>query len=1626
MFRPMTRLGLLLAAASLAPSLVAGTLSDDLRADLSSLKKGETIDAIISMSEQFPVLSVDWDLHAKQVSRAERHEVVVSGLQDLAKVTQADLTELLKSYEGTPELDFWQSFWVTNAVHVRASRELIEQIARRSDVGQVNKNYPIENERPEITPGKPGAPDNDRYMADGLGAINAPAVWALGYTGAGTLVCNIDTGVDGNHSALSSRWRGNSEPAAECFYDPVLGQTFPYDSGQHGTHTMGTITGMSTLTGDTTGVAFGAQWICAATIDHPSGGGIGGTITLALQSFQWAVDPDGNPGTLDDVPDVISNSWGIPQGFLNQCDQTYWNAIDACEAAGSVVVFAAGNEGFTGLRSPSARATSIYSTFAVGALDISNPNAPFVAGFSSRGPSACSADPVLQIKPEISAPGVNTYSTVPGGGYQDGWSGTSMATPHVAGVIALMRDANPNLDVITIKQIIMDTAVDIDAVGDDNNTGHGMIDALACVLSGINGYGSVSGVVTGNGSPIPAVVSVQGSPQMVTCDINGNYTIGLPGDASYVLEYSYFGYVTGSANITIVGDADVVQNMNLALAPSATLSGTVYGPDTNPVPGATITVLNTPLAPVVANGSGFYTMSIPSGASYDVYAVGPGLGDQTQTVFIGGNTTLDFNLPNDPRFSPSDPDNYGYRIYDSNDAGGVPFVWNSISGTGTPIVLSDDNFIAVAVPFPFDFYGTTYNDIAVCSNGYVTAGSSNGSSSLGNGSIPSAGVPNNAIYAVWDDVYPVAGGTYVEYRPGSGEFVVEFNNVPYFGDPTPVSFQIILRDPAVWPTLTGDAQWVIHYNTGTRGSSTTGIENLAGNDGIQYALDGSYDVHSSEIVAGLSLLITTLTGDTGTLQGTITDLGTGNPIPGATVTAGASSVLTNGAGFYSMTLGVGNYTVEASAFGYNDNSAPVTISDDVVTTQNLALSPLPTAILSGTVFDPGSQPFEGAVVTVLSSPYAPVVTDVNGFYSIEILDNTSWTVQAVGGGQGSQTLPVTMNGNTTLNFTLPGDPMFSPTGPDSYGYRIFDSNDGTGSPVYSWSSIAGSGTQISLTDDSYLQVNTPFSYNFYGAPFTTVSVCSNGYLVPGVGFTTYSNTNIPTTGTPNGAVYGVWDDLNPGSGGTIWTMNSPAHGGFVVEYNQVFFFGTTTPVSFQMIILDPSIYTTPTGDAAFLIHYFDGDRLSSTIGIENGAGTDGLQYVLNGAYDITASPIAGGGISLLVTTNPFGMTQGEDEFAPNIVHTPLGDTSNTAGPYTVQATITDASGIDTATLQYRVNGGSWLSVGMTGAGNLYSGDIPGPRSYNDVIDYHITAVDGSVNSNSVTTPDYSFTVVNFGPLLCEDFESGTLGDFTVQTIDPLGNTWGVIDYGAPQGYTAYIQYSAPDQVDHALLISPAIDCTNMSYVELTFWHLLRMGYSGAVTDAYVKISTDGGVTFPSTVAEWHANNEIEEILIEGVELFDITALAAGQSDVRVAFEFYDIYDWYWYMDDFCVNGAGLEQGLDAPVVTISYTQAGNQVHLDWADVAGATSYKVYSSPDGYGPWTLLATVGSSSYNTVSVLGDRYYQVTADNAALSASTTAFDPYHNRVFRAMPGKDAFMAPNAVQRPVTPGVVSETYRK
>ncbi|UCC79185.1 MAG: S8 family serine peptidase, partial [Candidatus Zixiibacteriota bacterium] len=391
--------------------LNAANIDRDLLWRLGALESGETIQALAYLSRQADLKSLDIDLKAKKATLAERNMRVVTALQQIATSTQPDIVAYLEELKRQGYVKSYRMYWIANMFWVDASEFGIHSLSERSDIANLYYNYEIES----IKPVESKPPNMIESVEIGLERINAPQVWAQGWTGAGRCVMNIDTGVDGYHVALVDRFRGDVDGDGdydESWHDPYTGWLYPQDSGTHGTHTMGTICGRSP-SGDTVGVAIDAEWIASATIDRYS---IDTTIAHVLLSFQWAVDPDGNPGTQDN-PDAIGNSWGIPDGIPGypDCDQTFWTVIDNVEIAGSVVIFSAGNEGSNGLRSPADRATTYFNCFSVGAVDGNDPGLP-IAGFSARGPSECATGD-LAIKPEVVAPGVSVRSSVPGNSY---------------------------------------------------------------------------------------------------------------------------------------------------------------------------------------------------------------------------------------------------------------------------------------------------------------------------------------------------------------------------------------------------------------------------------------------------------------------------------------------------------------------------------------------------------------------------------------------------------------------------------------------------------------------------------------------------------------------------------------------------------------------------------------------------------------------------------------------------------------------------------------------------------------------------------------------------------------------------------------------------------------------------------------------------------------------------------------------------------------------------------------------------------------------------------------------------------------------------------------------------------
>jgi serine protease AprX len=472
----------------------AGDIDPGLQDILDSSPSGQTISVLVYLNDQVNLQAVTMDMDNQNAALAQRHETVVRALWENADRSQPELISFLTDLRSAGAVKDFKAYWIVNAFVVEAITEVVETIAGHPGVLRVYYDYEIELIEPvEAKKDNTGA---ITVAETGVQAVRAPEVWAMGYTGAGVLVSNIDTGVEGGHPALASRWAGVADARYAghpewAWYDPYLGQNnFPYDNNGHGTHTMGTICGGSP--GLEVGVAPGAYWIAAGAIDR--GGGIGRTVADAIASFQWMLDPDGNPSTIWDVPAVCSNSWGVTTSHgYPPCDETFWSYIDACEAAGTVVVFAAGNEGTSGLRRPGDRATDDYRNCAVAAVDGNTSGWP-IAYFSSRGPTYCTPSGAAAIKPDIAAPGVSVRSSYPGGGYAY-LSGTSMATPHVAGVIALIRDANPNLSADQIKQIIYDSAYDLGPAGEDNSYGWGMIDAYEAVLLALGGAPPVADFV---------------------------------------------------------------------------------------------------------------------------------------------------------------------------------------------------------------------------------------------------------------------------------------------------------------------------------------------------------------------------------------------------------------------------------------------------------------------------------------------------------------------------------------------------------------------------------------------------------------------------------------------------------------------------------------------------------------------------------------------------------------------------------------------------------------------------------------------------------------------------------------------------------------------------------------------------------------------------------------------------------------------------------------------------------------------------------------------------------------------------------------------------------------------------
>jgi subtilisin family serine protease len=402
-------------------------------------------------------------------SRGAKIQALVDNLQQHATTSQADVVKMLvhESSSATQMFSKMESLWISNELYVEnATFELTEKLAGMSSVASIREEAQVSL----ATDGTLQADGNATTAASvewGVSMIKAPDVWATGNTSQGIVVGGIDTGVRATHEVLRGKFL-----RSHGWFDAVDGKTTPYDDGGHGTLTLGTAVGVNGV-----GVAPGAKWIgCRGCGER---GCQESWLKKCMQFMTCPTDPSGNNRDCSKTPHVINNSWG---GYNRD---VYDSALQAWTAAGIIPVFIAGNAGpaCSTHYSPGNSALAI----AVAATDSDDK----LGFFSSKGPTKDG-----RVKPDLAAPGVairsadspndTAYRTV---------DGTSHASPHIAGVVALMLSANKKLSFTQVRDILISTTERApikpsgstcggtpDSTYPNNQYGYGRVNALKAVL----------------------------------------------------------------------------------------------------------------------------------------------------------------------------------------------------------------------------------------------------------------------------------------------------------------------------------------------------------------------------------------------------------------------------------------------------------------------------------------------------------------------------------------------------------------------------------------------------------------------------------------------------------------------------------------------------------------------------------------------------------------------------------------------------------------------------------------------------------------------------------------------------------------------------------------------------------------------------------------------------------------------------------------------------------------------------------------------------------------------------------------------------------------------------------------
>ncbi|RPE28862.1 S8 family serine peptidase [Kitasatospora cineracea] len=749
-------------------------------------------------------------------------------LQDTAQRSQG----ALKKYLDEQRVGH-QDYWIANAVQVTGDAKLIAKLAKRDDVQKIVKAKTYHVDDTQVSAATAATDAGDGTPEWGVQDIEADQVWSqYDARGEGIVIANVDSGVQYDHPDLVANYRGNNGDGTFTddynFYDPTgscATPSTPCDNNGHGTHTMGTMVGKNGI-----GVAPNAKWMAAKGCESSQC-----SDEYLLKAGQWILAPtdhNGNNPRPDLAPNIVNNSWGGGDTTF------YQDIVEAWNSAGIFEAFAAGNDGDGSTCSTAHAPGSQAPSYGVGAYDVNGK----IASFSGFGPSLVDGS----AKPNISAPGVNVRSTWPGSQYM-AESGTSMATPHVAGAAALLWSAAPSLigDIDATRALLGQGARDVDdthcggTAGMNNVWGEGKLDVLKSVDLAPHTAVSITGRATdqATGAALPGIVvritDAGGDTRTVTTGPDGSYRLALaPG--SYDLAASGYGYANFQLKgLTVAAGQPQTVPLAMTAVPTHAVTGTVLDVTGKPLAGAVVELTGTPVASVVSGKDGSYSLGKVAEGSYTL-TVKP-----AQPVLCNGVFTGPLAVAADVARTvrtPARTDNSGTSC--------APAAYSWVKGATKVALSGDEDAKTVTLPFPVTYYGVKYTSAAVTTNGLVDFLEPR-IGDYANTALPTAYKPNGVVAPFWDDLTLDKKATVTTATTGTAghrTFAVVWDNVPLVADSSKrVSFEVLFDEAS--SAITFQYQNV----PGAGSGATVGLENQAGTDALQYSFDQAVLTNGSAI-----------------------------------------------------------------------------------------------------------------------------------------------------------------------------------------------------------------------------------------------------------------------------------------------------------------------------------------------------------------------------------------------------------------------------------------------------------------------------------------------------------------------------------------------------------------------------------------------------------------------------------------------------------------------------------------------------------------------------------------------------------------------------------------------------------